>query len=121
MGVDSSDYRFIENENLETVLRLASNAYSSTSEPNLRITIRSTSKGEIQKIVNYFEHDFISYGLQFKTKELKLVQEKLLKYKDDYRSLSIIIPNTGDTSSGLTRLNYNVSIRQTTSTIPVVF
>lgn len=107
MGVDSSDYKFIENKNLETVLRLASNAYKSTFEPNFRITIRSTSKGEIQKIVNYFDHDFISYGLQFKTKEVKVVQEKLLKYKDDYRSLSITIPNSRDTSSGLIRMNYN--------------
>ena len=107
MGVDSSDYRFIKNENSDTILRLASKAFKNVYDPKLTISIRSNDKFKIQNIAENLKANFINYGLYFTSSEKEKIIPELIQNKDEFRMASITIANSNKADTGFTSLKYD--------------
>ena len=92
MGVDSSNYRFKRTESQETILRLMEKANSVAHHSQLRITITSTNKDQIQNIVKKIPLELITLGMNFSTNEVGIFGREIEANNEHIRTLSITIP-----------------------------
>ena len=67
MGIDRSYYSLKNEVNSEIILGFVSDVFKSIIDPELRVTIRSSSKEIILQVKDTFNWNFISCALSFKT------------------------------------------------------
>lgn len=108
MGVDSSNYRFKKNESKESILKLIDNVYKKTYNSELRITITSISKEQIQNIVSEIPLELTTFGINFTTSEIGKFESEIQKYSEDINTLNVSYSydNEGPNKNSI-RLTYN--------------
>lgn len=113
MGIDRSYYSLKEEVNTEIIFGFVSDVFKCILEPELKISIRSSTKESIQKIKDSLNWNFMSCGLTFKTEETAAAQREILKYNESLNSLSIGMQHKIEESEFYFRLNYSKHLKET--------
>lgn len=118
MGVDSSNYRFKNKESKESILKLIDKVYQKTYNSELRITITSTSKEQIKKVVSEISLELITFGINFTTNELGKFESEIQNNSEELKTLNISYPYDNEApNSNTIRLTYNKSNKDSTAFI----
>ncbi len=113
MGIDRSYYSLKNEVNSEIILGFVSDVFKSIIDPELRVTIRSSSKEIILQVKDTFNWNFISCALSFKTDKVTVAKREILKYNDILNSLSIGMQHVIDDLTFSIRLNYSKQLKET--------